>query len=137
MYRDREHVEQKIAANKEWRSRNRTKHTETQYSWQERNPGLHLLNVARSRAKLSDIEFALTIDDLGELPTSCPVFGFELKYGGRGRRAANSASLDRIDSSLGYVPGNVQVISWRANDLKRDATIEELQRLLAYMTRDR
>ena len=47
--------------------------------------------------------------------------------GGRGqKRLENSASLDRIDNVKGYIPGNVQVISWRANRVKSDATLDEL-----------
>jgi len=134
-YANREAVERKVAANKDWRQRNRAQHKETQYAWQLRNPLQHMLSTAKQRARKADIEFALTLADFEDIPTHCPVFGFELKYGGRGTRAPNSASLDRIDSSMGYVPGNVQIISWRANDLKGDATVEELQRLLAYLTR--
>jgi hypothetical protein len=37
-----------------------------------------------------------------------------------------SPSLDRIKPELGYVPGNIQVISARANVMKNDATPEEL-----------
>lgn len=36
-------------------------------------------------------------------------------------------SLDRIVPSLGYVPGNVAVISHRANRIKSDATADELR----------
>ena len=45
------------------------------------------------------------------------------------------ASLDCIIPELGYVPGNVAVISRRANTIKNDATIEELELVLAYMKR--
>lgn len=34
---------------------------------------------------------------------------------------------------MGYVPGNVAVISWRANNLKRDASADELLRIAAWM----
>lgn len=44
-------------------------------------------------------------------------------------------SLDRINPDRGYVPGNVQVISFRANTLKNNATREELAKVLAYMKR--
>lgn len=38
----------------------------------------------------------------------------------------NAPSLDRINNDLGYVPGNVMVISRRANIIKKDATLDEL-----------
>ena len=38
----------------------------------------------------------------------------------------NSPTLDRIVPELGYVPGNVAVISWKANRLKGNNTDPEL-----------
>jgi hypothetical protein len=35
--------------------------------------------------------------------------------------------------SLGYVPGNIRVISMRANRIKTDATADELRAVLRYM----
>lgn len=46
-----------------------------------------------------------------------------------------SPSLDRIDSSKGYVKGNVRVISARANMLKNNATVEELTLVLKDLKR--
>lgn len=62
-------------------------------------------------------------------PTHCPVFGIELVYQAKGKRLPNSASLDRFDSQRGYTSDNVWVISWRANQIKSDATLSELQAL--------
>ena len=42
----------------------------------------------------------------------------------------DGGGIDRIDSSKGYVKGNVRVISKRANTLKNNATIEELELVL-------
>jgi hypothetical protein len=47
-----------------------------------------------------------------------------------GESIDNSPSLDRIDTSKGYVKGNVWVISWRANKLKSDATLAELESIV-------
>ena len=44
--------------------------------------------------------------------------------------------MDKIIPSLGYVKGNVQIISNRANFMKNDATIENIQALLAYMQKN-
>lgn len=35
-------------------------------------------------------------------------------------------SIDRIDNSLGYIPGNVEVITKKANSMKNGASNEEL-----------
>ena len=84
------------------------------------------------------LEYNLTVEDLGELPTHCPVLGLELVYPGAGQgRLPESASLDRLDSSKGYVKGNVAIISWRANRLKSDATLAELQAIVRFMGRQR
>ena len=57
-------------------------------------------------------------------------------WGGHGSwPTENSPSVDRVVPSLGYVKGNVHVISHRANSMKSDATIENVRALLAYMER--
>lgn len=59
----------------------------------------------------------------------CPALGIELKW--QGGDAA--PSLDRIDSTRGYEPGNIAVISSRANTIKGDATTEEVARVARWM----
>ncbi len=85
-------------------------------------------SAARYRAQQKGLDFDITEDDI-VIPERCPVFDVEL-----GRNGGPWApSLDRIDSSKGYVKGNVQVISARANLLKNDATAKELRRLADWM----
>jgi hypothetical protein len=70
-----------------------------------------------------------------EQPEYCPVLGIKLNYGwsGEGLRDDAKATIDKLVPELGYVPGNVFVISWRANKLKNDMTIIELENILRYM----
>uniref|UniRef100_A0AB74UMJ1 Uncharacterized protein n=1 Tax=Caulobacter phage BL57 TaxID=3348355 RepID=A0AB74UMJ1_9VIRU len=44
----------------------------------------------------------------------------------------HSPSLDRIDNALGYVPGNVVVVSWKANRLKNSGSLQDLKALLTF-----
>lgn len=94
-------------------------------------PESYLLNAAKRRAKVQGVPFNITVSDI-QIPSHCPVLGVRLCPGSRTDRN-KSPSLDRIVPDLGYVPGNVRVISWRANDVKGDATVEELTAVLKYM----
>lgn len=88
----------------------------------------YLLRSAKQRAKARGLEFNIDLSDI-ELPTICPLLGIPLKVSSN-KATDNSYSLDRIDSSKGYVKGNVWVISRRANTLKNNATVEELELLV-------
>jgi len=50
-----------------------------------------------------------------------------------GKKKNNSPSIDRIVPALGYVRGNVALLCWRCNNLKRDATAAELQKVVDWM----
>lgn len=83
------------------------------------------------RCRLENIPFNIDATDC-VVPEKCPVLGLELKVGG-GRNCPTSPSLDKIIPALGYVKGNVRVISWRANELKGNATLAEVEAVLRYM----
>jgi len=88
-----------------------------------------ILSRIKHRAAKSGIPFNLTKEDI-QIPTHCPILGLELNWNqGKGYHP-NSPSVDRIRPKLGYVKGNVRVISARANLLKNDATAEELTKVL-------
>lgn len=90
----------------------------------------YLLKKARERAKSKGILCTITINDFA-IPKTCPLLGISLEKGiNKGFRSDNSPSLDRIDSSKGYIPGNVWIISYRANRIKNDATINEIEMIL-------
>lgn len=88
-----------------------------------------LLQSAKCRAKKRGTQFDVDFSDIS-IPTHCPLLGVELVYSGEGMHCPNSASIDRIDSKLGYVKGNVWIISRRANVIKNDASLDELRMIL-------
>lgn len=94
------------------------------------NGSLVWLSSIRARAKKFNLPFDITAEDL-VVPPTCPILDIPLIAGGK--LSPNTPSLDRVDSTLGYIKGNVRVISHRANQLKSDASIAELERLIAYM----
>jgi hypothetical protein len=94
-----------------------------------------LYSQLKSSAKSRGIEFTITKTDLCDLsfPLACPILGIRLKWN-KGCAGDDSYSIDRINNAIGYVPGNLVVISNRANSLKRDATLRELQLLAEFYT---
>lgn len=76
-------------------------------------------------------EWNITSGDI-QWPTHCPILGIELDYFAE-KRQENSPSFDRKDSTKGYIKGNVQIISWRANRIKNDGTEEEHRRIADFM----
>ena len=99
-------------------------------SWSQLSPERRLWWGAKGRARRGNILFTITQEDI-VVPTHCPILGVPLSVGTTGNE--NSPSLDRIKPWLGYVKGNIQVISHRANRLKNDATFEEIEKLYHWM----
>jgi hypothetical protein len=86
-----------------------------------------MLTRVKWRAKMSDTPFNLELSDI-KIPECCPILGIPLFIKcGRGGPGPNSPSLDRIKPELGYVKGNVEVISQKANVIKQNASSKELR----------
>lgn len=90
-----------------------------------------IFNSATARAKKKKIPINITIDDI-IVPDLCPVLGIKLERA-VGKAKPNSPSLDRMIPELGYVKGNIMVISHKANTIKNNSTIEEVESVLKYM----
>lgn len=90
-----------------------------------RNKESVVLSHARIRARKFGWEFNLTLEDI-VIPDVCPILGIPFDYHTT-KRIGNSISLDRIDNTKGYTKDNVRVISYKANHMKANATLEELQ----------
>ena len=92
----------------------------------------HILYGAKIRARKAGVLFDLTPADI-MVPASCPVLGIPLEIGGGGF-AHNSPTLDRIIPALGYVRGNIEVISGLANRIKGNHIDPELfEKVAAYL----
>lgn len=102
-------------------------HAKYTKKWRTTKVGKNLVIRARSRAIAMGMEFDLTADDI-KVPEYCPVLGIQLAVA-EGIAADFSPSLDRIDSTKGYTPDNVEVMSYRANRIKNDSTFEEVEKL--------
>ena len=80
---------------------------------------------AKESSKKRGLEFNLEVEDI-VIPKKCPYLGIELCFGIENKGQDNYYSIDRIDSTKGYVKGNVQIISRFANTIKNKATDGQL-----------
>jgi hypothetical protein len=76
-------------------------------------------------------EWNLKFGDI-DWPTHCPILGLELNYFAEGREEC-SPSFYRIHNTKGYIPGNVKIVSWRANRIKNDGSLEEHLKIVEYL----
>lgn len=88
----------------------------------------YLYAALKYRANKHNITLNVSIEYLISISTdNCPVFNIPLSWCERkGGITANSPSLDRIDPEKGYVEGNLQWLSNKANTMKQNATLEQL-----------
>lgn len=91
----------------------------------EANREKYIWMDARKRAKLNNIPFLIEIKDI-IIPEFCPLLGVKIKTESGVGQQDNSPALDRIDNALGYIPGNIKIISHLANRMKNSASKKEL-----------
>lgn len=95
-------------------------------AYQKETPEYKLYYRAKQRTQKNGREFSISIEDI-VIPNVCPVLGIIM----------DRPSLDRKDSKRGYSKDNIEVISTRANMLKNNATIEELEAVVRYLRSSR
>lgn len=97
-------------------------------------PHIILWRNAKLRAKRRGIEFHITQEDIKEIfPNECPVYNKPFVYGSKGAPNDWAPTLDRIDSTKGYVRDNIAVISYRANTIKNRGSVDDLKRILTWL----
>ena len=134
---------------KYYNSKYYAKHIERFQNYNERRRELHkedprirLRGGARGRAIEKGIEFDLpTYKDLPKCPTKCPILRIPLIVGSdknsNGGGTDNSPTLDRINNNKGYIKGNIQIISRKANQMKSNADLEDIRRLYLFMKKQK
>lgn len=103
------------------------------YAKAKLSPEQLILERTRVSAKKRGLECDLTVEDI-LLPEVCPYLGIPLKFN-EGKHSKDSYSVDRLDNTKGYVKGNIEVISYLANAMKRDASQEEQLRFAKEIVR--
>jgi hypothetical protein len=90
-----------------------------------------MLYSAKHRAKRDNVPFNISSKDIA-IPSVCPVLGIPLIVS-KGKPTSNSPSLDKLIPELGYVKGNVNVISHRANLIKSNSSLQEIEAVLKWL----
>ncbi|CAB4167489.1 hypothetical protein UFOVP858_35 [uncultured Caudovirales phage] len=86
----------------------------------------YAMSNAKRRSKEIGVEYSLTREEITAVfPDMCPLLGTPFVFS-QGKTLPESPSLDRKDSSKGYTPDNIWVISAKANRIKSDATTDEI-----------
>ena len=133
-------AEKAKAHTQKWRENNKDKVKANKDAWVQipENRVRNALTQAKRRAKNKGIDFSISIVDLLPLPEVCPIFGTPINYSGTKQKGFvdDCYSIDRIDATKGYIPGNVRIISWRANRLKSDASLQELELIIKYVRKN-
>lgn len=72
--------------------------------------------------KVHTITFEDVIRQWGVQQGRCAITGFRMSFK---KNSPRKASIDRIDSSKGYSPENIQWLCWRVNDMKSDFAMSD------------
>jgi len=102
-----------------------------------KSPKYYWLNKMLASKKVDKNERIFLLENM-DVPDYCPVFGIKLNYDGIGEgpgwtKKDDSPSIDQIVPGEGYKIGNMQIMCFRANRIKNDATPEELEKLAVFM----
>lgn len=85
----------------------------------------------KDRARKKDIQCNIDLQYLHELWNTqkglCALSGIPMTYYFDSGQVPTNVSVDRINSNLGYIKGNLQLVCMAVNQMKSDLTIEQLK----------
>ena len=107
-----------------------------QRTYKNKNKLRVLIRYAIKRAHTKNITVDSAFLKTLTRQSHCECCDRELDYSGIGmgnQAPLRAPTLDRINNERGYVRGNVGIICWRCNVLKKDGCQEEFLAILKYM----
>ena len=124
----KKHKAQTTAARQKRREAGSTYDRDYARQYRENNAGQMRFELSRrradavKRAKRKKLPISITLDELEELwvrqEGRCALTGWTMEVRGGGLKDPYCLTIDRIEDTAGYVPGNVRLICWMANKAK-------------------
>lgn len=109
----------------------RLKRAKSCAAWKAENYLKSRISALKHRALKENVFFDLTEQDF-TVPEICPVLGIPMD----GRDKNHQWSFDRLVPALGYTKENVRVISMKANRIKNNASLEDLEKIVEYLKKE-
>lgn len=110
----------KKCSNKKTENCHRGWHRSIRISW---------FNKFKTNAKLRALDWEITLDDVADLYEEqegrCALTGWDIVFPETGHHNISTVSIDRIDSSFGYLKENIQLVDKRVNMMKQKYSQEE------------
>lgn len=86
-------------------------------------------NKFKTSARLRGLDWEVTLDDVADLYEQqggcCALTGWSIAFPEVGHAQLSTVSIDRIDSSFGYLRENIQLVDKRVNMMKQAYSQEE------------
>ena len=101
------------------------------------DPRPKMYSRARERCKVTGFKFNLkSYKDIPKSSNYCPLLNIPM-FVSSGIATDNSPTLDRIDNNKGYIKGNIQIISRKANQSKSNLSFKEYETMYFNMKRQK
>ena len=104
-----------------------------------KNPIPQMLSNSKIRARKKGIPHTINTNDIKKIwpkDNRCPILKKEFVMGYK-KDKSYAPSLDRVEPKLGYVKGNIMIISDIANRMKQDTSLADLERFAHYYLKNK
>jgi len=110
-------------------NKNAGKYEGIPYSW---------YNAKKSQSVYRELTWNITIEHIWSLYVEqdglCALSGLPIGWGKEVRATGHTVSIDRIDSSIGYEPDNIQLVHKVCNSMKNDLSMDEFLNFIKHIS---